>query len=200
MNEISKKKAIKFGSKKIIAIVSVILLLLIGCGLGALISHVIGMNDVSPVYINGKLENMGELTTQKLTYSGKLEVSDGAIPFITEKGFTMWYTAEAEAGINFEDVDVEIEDEKVKITLPHADIQAVEILEDSVFFSNEKKAIFNWTQKEDVTKAISDAEKRDKNEMDYSDLLEAADNQTKTLLYKVFEDSIGNRELDISFK
>ena len=45
--------------------------------------------EVSVGYVTGKLENIGELATQKLTYSGKVPLEEGSIPFITKKGFVM---------------------------------------------------------------------------------------------------------------
>lgn len=49
--------------------------------------------EVSVGYVTGKLENIGELATQKLTYSGKVPLEEGSIPFITKKGFVMEYNA-----------------------------------------------------------------------------------------------------------
>lgn len=47
--------------------------------------------EVSVGYVTGKLENIGELATQKLTYSGKVPLEEGSIPFITKKGFVIYF-------------------------------------------------------------------------------------------------------------
>ena len=200
MNESFEISGKRLKVTKIFGIIGVVLLLIVGCFLGQWIENLWNKETVTVAYISGKLEDMGELTTQKLTYSGIYNVSEGEIPLITKKGFTMWYNADVKASINFEDVDIKITKKKVTIKLPHAEIQSPEIIEDSIQFFDEKKAIFNWTEKTDITKAISEAEKCDMKKMDYSELLKQADECAETLLRKIFEGSVGKREVEISFK
>lgn len=185
---------------RVLIAVGVIFLLAVGSAAGQLVEGLFEKQTVTTAYISGKLEDMGELTTQKLTYSGIFEVKEGAIPFITEKGFMMSYNAEVEARIDFEQVDIKITKDKVSIKIPHATVQRPEIVEDSIKFLSEKKAIFNWSEKEDITKAISDAETRDNDKMDFSQLLKQADEHAELLLYKMFDGSVGKRDVEISFK
>lgn len=200
MNESFEISGKRLKVTRIFGIIGVVLLLIVGCFLGQWFENLWDKETVTVAYISGKLEDMGELTTQKLTYSGIYNISEGEIPLITKKGFTMWYNAEVKASINFEDVDIKITKNKVTIKLPHAEIQSPEIIEDSIQFLDEKKAIFNWTEKTDITKAISEAEKCDMKKMDYSELLKQADKCAETLLRKIFEGSVGKREVKISFK
>lgn len=195
--EISGKKV---KVTRIFALISVVLLLVLGCFLGQWIENLWDKETVTTAYISGKLEDMGELTTQKLTYSGMYNVSEGEIPLITKKGFTMWYNAEVKASIDFEDVDVKITKKKVIIKIPHATIQTPEIDEESVRFLDEKRALFNWTEKTEITTAISEAEKVDIKKMDFSQLLTQADDYAEVLLRKIFENNVGKREVEISFK
>lgn len=200
MNESFKISGKRLKVTRIIGIIGIVLLLTVGCFLGQCIENLWNKETVTVAYISGKLEDMGELTTQKLTYSGVYNVTEGEIPLITKKGFTMWYNAEVKAGINFEAVDIKITKKKVTINLPHAEIQSPEIIEDSIQFFDEKKAFFNWTEKTDITEAIAEAEKCDMKKMDYSELLKQADKCAETILRKIFEGSVGKREVEISFK
>ncbi len=42
---------------------------------------------------------MGELATQEVTYTSRVQIEKGSIPFITKKGFTMEYNATLKAGV-----------------------------------------------------------------------------------------------------
>lgn len=44
------------------------------------------------------LRAIGELATEEYTYTGICKLSNGQIPFITKKGFTIVYTANFKAG------------------------------------------------------------------------------------------------------
>ncbi len=46
----------------------------------------------------GFLKAIGELATEEYTYTGIYKLSNGQIPFITKKGFTIVYTANFKAG------------------------------------------------------------------------------------------------------
>ena len=107
--------------------------------------------EVSVGYVTGKLENIGELATQKLTYSGKVPLEEGSIPFITKKGFVMEYNATIKVGIDVEAKKVDIKNDKVIVSVPHTKLlDTPHVDPSSIKYVDEKKAIFNWTTKEDV--------------------------------------------------
>ena len=55
--------------------------------------------QITSSFISDKLEMVSELTTAKLTYNGLVYYSDGSIPLLTQKSFTMTYRAEVRAGV-----------------------------------------------------------------------------------------------------
>lgn len=152
---------------------------------------------VTTAYISGKIDNISELTTTQLEYNGLIVLSDGKIPFLTQKGFSMRYTASIRAGIDISEVKIDITEEKVTVDIPDAQIQSVNVNSDSVVFYDEKHALFNWTDKEDIVNALSVAKEDAENRIDEDELLEKAKEQTETILKSVLTDSIGDRELII---
>ena len=152
---------------------------------------------VTTAYISGKIDNISELTTTQLEYNGLIVLSDGKIPFLTQKGFSMRYTASIRAGIDIAEVKIDITEKKVTVAIPDAQIQSVNVNSDSVVFYDEKHALFNWTDKEDIVNALSVAKEDAENRIDEDELLEKAKEQTETILKSVLTDSIGDRELII---
>ena len=152
---------------------------------------------VTTAYISGKIDNISELTTTQLEYNGLIVLSDGKIPFLTQKGFSMRYTASIRAGIDISEVKIDITEKKVTVAIPDAQIQSVNVNSDSVVFYDEKHALFNWTYKEDIVNALSVAKEDAENRIDEDELLEKAKEQTETILKSVLTDSIGDRELII---
>ena len=182
------------------ALVTVLLLLGLGGSINQMIHNISNKKEVNTAYISGKLEDMSELTTQKLTYTGLYSVTEGTIPFITQKGFSMVYTANMRAGIDFSQVEIEINKNTVKINVPHSTLQSVNIDASTIQFFDEKKALFNWSEKEDITEAIAAAEKDALEKSDYSEMLEQADSYAEILIHKLFDDSVGDREVQVFFK
>ena len=152
---------------------------------------------VTTAYISGKIDNISELTTTQLEYNGLIVLSDGKVPFLTQKGFSMRYTASIRAGIDISEVKIDITEKKVTVAIPDAQIQSVNVNSDSVVFYDEKHALFNWTDKEDIVNALSVAKEDAENRIDEDELLEKAKEQTETILKSVLTDSIGDRELII---
>ena len=152
---------------------------------------------VTTAYISGKIDNISELTTTQLEYNGLIVLSDGKIPFLTQKGFSMRYTASIRAGIDISEVKIDITEKKVTVAIPDAQIQSVNVNSDSVVFYDEKHALFNWTDKEDIVNALSVAKEDAENRIDEDELQEKAKEQTETILKSVLTDSIGDRELII---
>ena len=109
----------------------------------------------------------------------------------------MRYTASIRAGIDISEVKIDITEKKVTVAIPDAQIQSVNVNSDSVVFYDEKHALFNWTDKEDIVNALSVAKEDAENRIDEDELLEKAKEQTETILKSVLTDSIGDRELII---
>lgn len=143
-------------------------------------------------YVDKKLENISELSTAEMTYNGLYTIVEGNIPFITQKGFSMTYEAQVKAGIDASAIKVEVTDEEVIVTLPQAEIQMSYVNPDSIQFYDEKMALFNWTEKTDVTEAISSAEADVAEKADLDGLLERASKQAEYIVKGLLEDAVGD--------
>lgn len=156
--------------------------------------------EITNSFISDKLEAASELTSAKLTYNGLIRYSEGSIPFITKKEFSMIYRAEVKAGIDLSKVESEITDAQVKITVPRIEILDISIDESSIQFYDERFALLNWEKKEDLLETIQEAKADVEAKGDMDGLKENAKNQIEILLVGLFEDCIGERELVIEFR
>lgn len=167
-------------------------------------SYLTKEEPISTNYITAKLQDASELTTQTITYTSRVPMSDGKIPFITKKSFVMYYNATLRAGVDLSEVDVKRRgDDKLVIKLPHATVQGnPDIDPDSIEFVDEKKALLNWNKKEDVAEALAKAmEDLEKNpSIDMELLLERADEHAIELVHMLLDDAYDDYEIVVEFK
>lgn len=156
--------------------------------------------EITSAFINDKLEAASELTSAKLTYNGLVRYSEGSIPFITKKDFSMIYRAEVKAGIDLARVESEITETQVMIRVPEIEILEVYVDESSIQFYDEKFALFNWEKKEDLLETLDSAKADVREHGDMESLKESAKNQIRILLVELFRDCIGDRVLMIEFQ
>lgn len=161
-------------------------------------------DPIDTAYITAKLEDASELTTQTISYTARVPISDGSIPFITKKSFVMYYNATLRAGVNLSDVEVkERGDDKIVVKLPHASVQGTpNINPNTIEFMDEKKALLNWNKKEDVAEALAKAKEDLENNpsIDMALLLQKADEHAEELVHMLLDDTYDNREIIIQFK
>lgn len=153
--------------------------------------------DISSSFINGKLEAASDLTTVQLAYTGLIRYTQGNIPILTQKSFSMVYTASVRAGVDLSKARIQVEEDEVLIRLPECEIQSIDIDPDSIEFYDEKWALFNWTEKEDVIDTVSAAQEDVAQKADLKALLEHARYQTEAVIQGLLKDSIGERKLTI---
>ena len=159
--------------------------------------------EVTVEYVTGKLENIGELATQEITYTSRVPIEKVTIPFITKKGFTMEYNATLKAGVQMEKMEILPTKEKVIVTIPHAEVLGTAHVDpNSIQFVDEKKAILNWNNQEDVAEALAKAEAdiEENPAIDLSLLLERADENIEELIHTILDDSVGGLEVEVKFK
>lgn len=156
--------------------------------------------SVDTSYISGKLEDVGELATQKLTYTGYITLSKGRIPFINKNGFSMKYTATMKAGMEFEEFDIKVNENSVVVKIPHAKVLGVKVESETIEFYDEKFSLFNQYGKEGTAEAITVAEEDALKNAEYSELLEKADEHAEELICQFLEGGVGDREIVVSFK
>lgn len=152
-------------------------------------------------YLSGKLSDASELTTQTITYTSRVPMSSGAIPFINKKSFVMVYTATLRAGVDLSDVDIKDQgNRRIVIKIPHATIQGTPNIDPTTIeFTDEKNSLLSWNKKEDVTEALAKA----KEDVDSNDsinitlLLTRADDHAEELIHALLDDSY---DVDVRFK
>lgn len=119
--------------------------------------------------ITQQLKSVSELTTLEYYYTniGKFEnnidFNGWNIP-LTTKEFVLSYDGIIKAGINLDDLNIEIKGDKIIIQLPEAKIVSHVIQEDSIQLFNESKNIFNPISISDYvnfTKALKEEKETD---------------------------------------
>lgn len=148
--------------------------------------------NVYTAYIIAKLEKSSELTTAKLNYTGMSEYKDSGLIFINRSDFIMVYEANARAGIDVKEIDVQADKitHTIWITIPKAKILEVKVNMDSIRYFDEKFALLNVDYKEDANRATSLAEKEAIAELEGMGILEMADEQAETLIKGLIQDVI----------
>lgn len=145
-------------------------------------------------YILSKLEKSSDLITSKLKYTGMSEYKDEGIRFINRSDFVMVYEAEATAGINIKEVDVDVNNilKEVKLIIPKAKILSVNVNMDTIKYFDKKFSLLNVDPREDAAKATSLAKEEAKKELENMGILESADEQAELLVKGLLEDAIPN--------
>ena len=149
--------------------------------------------------IESSIKESAQLTTAYMEYKGLLRVSEGQIPFITKKGFAMVYTAKIDAGTDLDKVKVKLSDHSVTVTVPDAQVQSIKVDPKSVEFYDEKLALFNWTEKQDITKACQDAERDAEKSADIDSLLAKSNSRTEKIITDVVKKLVPEKEVNIEF-
>ncbi len=180
----------------------VIILLMILCAVGGFLvkSWFVKQSEpkITSAMLGEKLRAVSDLTSAEVDYSGILSITEGDIPFITEKGYTMRYSAQIKAGIDVSEVEIEVEDDKVKVTVPEADIQSVYVDPSSIVFYDRKMSLFNWNTNEDTIDGVKEAEADALAMINKKALKDEADKQIEEIYTAILKDVIGERELEIT--
>ena len=155
---------------------------------------------ITSAYLGSRLTEMSDLTSAELDYDGLLMITEGGIPLITEKGFSMRYTAKIKAGIDVSEVEVDVTDEKVTVELPEAEILSVDVDEDSIVFYDKRYAIFNWQNSMDVVDAVKAAKEDAEAMANVRELKEKSEEQTEKIVRELLKDAAGDRELVVKHK
>lgn len=153
--------------------------------------------EITAAYISERINGVSELTTAEMIYSGLIIYTEGEIPLLTQKGFSMRYTANIRAGINFSDVNIKITDSNVVVEIPESEVQSIDIDPSSIEFYDERHALFNWTDKNDVIDAMSISKEDVTAHANVEGLARRADEQAAGIIKSILAGSIGGRELVI---
>lgn len=143
------------------SIVLTILLVLLGIVFGMVLEKYLQTRKknahVSSTFIESKLAECSDLTTCNLAYVDLVKFSEGSIPLLTKKSFSMIYQANIRAGVELNKAKVKVTPNTVTITLPDTEVQSIDVDTDTLRFYDEHLALLNWTNKEDISSAIAAA-------------------------------------------
>ena len=147
-----------------------------------------GRKSITETEIKNELRTVSELTSAELTHQGLVKFSEGKIPVIQKKSFSMTYSATIKAGIDIDDIDIHVDETKHIVTLkvPKPKILSVEVDPDSIEFYDKKRAVLNWTEQEDTADALKVATKNAKKSAKKSGILEKASDHTNEILTDLF--------------
>lgn len=153
--------------------------------------------DIDVSYLNTALKEASELTTAKLKISGFVDFSDTGIVILNKSDFIMKYTADISAGIEMSKVKIKEEDidhknKKITVYIPKATVFKPNVYhgDKHIKFYDEKFALFNVDEKEDLSRALDMAEKDAKKEAIQNGLLELADKQSEALIKGILSDAV----------
>lgn len=160
---------------------------------------------ITSEFLEKNLKNIGKLSTVENSYNGVIKAEEGNYPVLTQKGYTMYYIGKVTAGIDIEQIKIDINENDVTVTIPKAEVQNIYVDPNSITFADIKKAIFNWSDITDGIDGVKIAEKElIKQATDEDDILSQADEHAKEIIQGLLEDIIkeadGERELIIEQK
>ena len=158
-----------------------------------------GKPEITGTFVTEKLEDCSELSSAELTYRGMVGFQDGDIPFLTQKAFSMLYTADIRAGVDLGQAQVSVNDSELRIDLPPVTVQTLTILPDSLEVIDQQRALLNWTNRDDMIQAMQYAEDDAMEHADIDGLKARATEQTEKLINGLFEGFIGDRTLVVQF-
>lgn len=150
-------------------------------------------HEMSAVVLQNQITAMSELGTMTYAYTelGKYKTQNEfygvKLPFTTSS-FILTYDGGIKAGIDMSKAEVVVSGDKVKVSLPPAQILSHEIDEESVQLYDEKKSIFNPFTVKDYTKFYADQKKKVEEKALARGLLTEAEKQAEIMLKGLLTD------------
>lgn len=132
--------------------------------------------------IQQQIFEVSELATEELDYSGMVHYTEGNIKYLTEKAFTMTYTAKVKAGVDLSKAQISVDGQTINVVLPKAEMQSIEIDPNSLQFQDEQRALLNWSSRDDTSQALQIAQDNAKEKVDENDLITKAQETSNKLI------------------
>lgn len=154
--------------------------------------------SVNSTIIESRIAECSDLTTCNLVYVDLVKYTEGSIPLITKKAFSMIYQANIRAGIDLSQAKVEVTPRTVTIHLPQTEVQSIEVDTNTLRFYDERLALFNWSHKEDIGSAITAAKKDAEEHANLDTLKNQARGQAEKVLTKLIEPMTEGREVIVA--
>lgn len=151
-----------------------------------------------------KISHIQELSTVKYNYTGVLGYKDAMKIFkmnipLTEKYFLVKYNGYLKAGVDFDRIVVNVENEKVHVSIPRARIFDIVIDENSVTVYNESDNAFNPIKISDYNQALMKEKETMRNDAIKQGILKDA-NQHAELAIRSLLQEMGFDDVDITME
>ena len=151
--------------------------------------------EVTSQMLTSYIEDESELTTAELSYRGMIHYEEGDIPFINKKSYNMVYEAKMEAGVDLSNVEIEVTERQVIVTLPEVDVEDPVVDVDSIEFYDESYSLFNWDSKTDGVEAVKLAEEDCLANADIEQLKTKAHDNAEKVIEDLIDDVVGDRDI-----
>lgn len=187
-NVIEKFHSLSKKAKKIVGIIIIALVCIF------IVFWINKKSDIDTTFLTQILTKSSELTTAKLTITGLSDYHDEGVYIFNRSDFTMCYTTTIRAGINLEKVKINSDSaqKKIYITIPDAEIFEAKVNPNDIKFYGTGFALFNVNEKEDLSKALSLAEKDAMEYAKQTGILDVANQQSETLIKGLLTNAIPN--------
>ncbi len=151
-----------------------------------------------------KISHIQELSTVKYNYTGVIGYKDAMKIFkmnipLTEKYFLVKYNGYLKAGVDFDRIVVNVENEKVHVSIPRARIFDIVIDENSVTVYNESDNAFNPIKISDYNQALMKEKETMRNDAIKQGILKDA-NQHAELAIRSLLQEMGFDDVDITME
>ena len=184
--------------KKVLAILIALLVGAAAAAGGIFYFHMKAQPKVDAKSLMERLEESSELTVEKNFYTGIVRFEEGTIRFIDKNGFNMKYEAEIDAGFELENVNIEVNDDSVVVTVPEAKILSVNIDPDSLEFYDNQVSLIKTDRKEATKQALQAAQKDAEEHATGKGILEAANKRAEVIFKGILEGGVGDREIIVN--
>ena len=184
--------------KKVLAILIALLVGAAAAAGGIFYFHMKAQPKVDAKSLMERLEESSELTVEKNFYTGIVRFEEGTIRFIDKNGFNMKYEAEIDAGFELENVNIEVNDDSVVVTVPEAKILSVNIDPDSLEFYDNQVSLIKTDRKEATKQALQAAQKDAEEHATSKGILEAANKRAEVIFKGILEGGVGNRDIIVN--
>ncbi len=158
--------------------------------------------DSSTVF--SKISHIQELSTVKYNYTGVIGYKDAMKFFninipLTEKFFLVKYNGYLKAGVDFDKILVDVDDDKVRVSIPRARIFDIVIDENSITVYNESDNAFNPIKISDYNQALAKEKETMRRDAIKQGILKDA-NQHAELAIKSMLKEMGFNDVDITME
>lgn len=151
-----------------------------------------------------KISHIQELSTVKYNYTGVIGYKDAMKIFkmnipLTEKYFLVKYNGYLKAGVDFDRIVVNVENEKVHVSIPRARIFDIVIDENSVTVYNESDNAFNPIKISDYNQALMKEKETMRNDAIKQGILKDANQHAELAIGSLLQE-MGFDDVDITME